>query len=319
MFRGIDISAYQGDIDYDKLNVDFVIIRAGYGQKTIDKKFKRNIEACNKRGIPCGVYWFSYALNADMARKEASACLTAIAPYKISYPVCFDFEYDSVTYAAKKGVKVTKQLASDIAVAFLSAVENAGYWAMNYTNLDFSKRYFDDRVMKRYDIWAARYTSKETDIAVNAGLWQYSSKGKVVGIKGNVDMDISHKDYPALIKIKGHKVSGSAPKDAPALLIAKDSYTMPAMYKCVFDAQYYLNRYDDLKEAIGADGNKLFEHFRMFGMREARVACAEFDVTKYRAAYKDLDAAYGDDWTAYYVHYILVGKQEIEEGKRAKF
>lgn len=106
MFKGIDVSAYQSDIDYDKLKVDFVIIRAGYGQKTIDKKFKRNIEECNKRGIPCGVYWFSYALNANMARNEAKACLAAIAPYKIEYPVCFDFEYDSVTYAAKKGVKV---------------------------------------------------------------------------------------------------------------------------------------------------------------------------------------------------------------------
>lgn len=91
------------------------------------------------------------------------------------------------------------------------------------------------------------------------------------------------------------------------------------MYKCVFDAQYYLDRYDDLKEAIGADGNKLFEHFQRFGMREARVANAEFDVTKYREAYKDLNDAYGDDWTAYYIHYILAGKQEIEEGKRAKF
>lgn len=319
MYKGIDISAWQGDIDYDKLKVDFVIIRAGHGQKTIDKKFKRNIEECNRRGIPCGVYWFSYALNPDMARKEAKACLTAIAPYKIEYPVCFDFEYDSVTYAAKKGVKVTKQLASDIARAFLSEIEAAGYRAMNYTNLDFSKRYFDDQVMKKYDIWAARYTSKETDIAVNAGLWQYSSKGKVVGIKGNVDMDISHKDYPALIKIKGHTTSANTPKDAPALLFARDSYKIPEMYKCVFDAQYYLDRYDDLKEAIGADGNKLFEHFQRYGMREARVANEEFDVTKYRAAYKDLDDAYGDDWTAYYIHYILAGKQEIADGKRGCF
>ena len=94
MFNGIDVSAYQGDIDYDKLKVDFVII--------------------------------SYALNANMARNEAKACLTAIAPYKIEYPVCFDFEYDSVTYAAKKGVKVTKQLASDVARAFLSEIEAAG-------------------------------------------------------------------------------------------------------------------------------------------------------------------------------------------------
>lgn len=316
MFKGIDVSAYQGDIDYDKLKVDFVIIRVGWGKGTIDKKFKRNIEMCNKKGIPCGVYWFSYALNPEGAKKEAEACLAAIAPYKITYPVCFDFEYDSVTYAAKKGVTVTKKLASDIARAFLSRIEAAGYWAMNYTNLDFSKRYFDEQVMTKYDVWAARYTKKETDIAVTAGIWQYSSKGKVVGISGNVDMDISHKDYPALIKAKGHTVSEKT-QDTPQLTIAKDSYKIPDMYRDIFDADQYYRRYPDLQEAIGADGQKLFEHFCLYGMREARIA-SDFNVVKYRHSNPDLDAAFGDDWPAYYVHYMLAGKKEIAEGKRAQ-
>lgn len=321
--KGIDVSKYQGDIDFNALkntDVKFVIIRAGWGQNNIDGKFKRNIEECNRLGIPCGVYWFSYALNPSQAKAEAKACLTAIAPYKIQYPVCFDFEYDSVTYSVKKGVNVTKESASAIAKAFLSTIEEAGYWATNYTNLDFSKRYFDDYIMTKYDIWAARYTSTPKDIAANAGLWQYSSKGSVPGIKGNVDMDIAHKDYPALIAAKNRKTTGGG-QNTSLLVLQKDNYTVPSMYKLVFDAQYYLNKYTDLQKAFGkkVTERQLFEHFYNFGMKEARQGKADFDVVKYRKAYPDLDAAFKDEWSAYYVHYITAGYNEIAQGKRKDF
>lgn len=320
MFNGIDVSSYQGDIDFEKLNVDFVIIRAGWGQKTLDKKFRRNIEACNKKNIPCGVYWFSYAYTAEMAKIEAKSCLAAISPYRITYPVCFDFEYDSVSYAAKHGVNVTKKLASDISIAFLREIEMAGYWPMNYTNLDFYNRYFDDRV-KKYDLWAARYTQKEKDIVNGAGLWQYSSTGRVDGINGNVDLDKSFKDYPALIKIKGHTTAAEKPKDAPELNVSKDAYKIPDIYRSVFDAGYYYNRYQDLRDAFGpkATSQQLFEHFVTYGMREGRNACFGFDVKKYREKMSDLNEIYGDDWQAYFLHYMLVGKQEIAEGKRSSF
>lgn len=321
--KGIDVSKYQGDIDFYKLknsDVKFVIIRAGWGQNNIDGKFKRNIEECNRYNIPCGVYWFSYALNPAQAKAEAKACLTAIAPYKLSYPVCFDFEYDSVTYSVKKGVNVTKESASAIAKAFLSEIEAAGYWATNYTNLDFSKRYFDNYVMTKYDVWAARYTTVAKDIAVNAGLWQYSSKGSVPGIKGNVDMDIAHKDYPALIAAKNRKTTGGG-NSKSLLVLQKDNYTVPSMYKLAFDANYYLNKYPDLQRAYGDNPVDwtLFEHFYNFGMKEARQGCADFDVIKYRQAYPDLDAAFKDEWSAYYIHYIIVGANEIAQKKRKDF
>ena len=321
--KGIDVSKYQGDIDFNKLknsDIKFVIIRAGWGQNNIDGKFKRNITECNRLGIPCGVYWFSYALNPEQAKAEAKACLTAIAPYKLQYPVCFDYEYDSVTYSVKKGVNVTKESASAIAQAFLSEIERAGYWATNYTNLDFSKRYFSNYIMTKYDVWAARYTSTEKDIALTAGLWQYSSKGKVVGIKGNVDMDIAHKDYPTLIANKNKKTTGGG-SNKTVLVPQKSDYTVPDMYKLVFDANYYLKKYADLQQAFGSTPTErqLFEHFYLFGMKEARVAIDTFDVTKYRKAYPDLNAAFGDDWSAYYVHYITAGAKEIAEGKRKGF
>ena len=321
--KGIDVSKYQGDIDYNKIknsDIKFVIIRAGYGQNNIDGKFVRNITECNRLGIPCGVYWFSYALNPAQAEKEAQSCLSAIKPYKLQYPVCFDFEYDSVSYSVKHGVNVTKESASAIAIAFLSEIEKAGYWATNYTNLDFSKRYFSNYVMTRYDVWAARYSSTPTDIAKTAGLWQYSSKGKVAGISGNVDMDIAHKDYPTLIANK-NKNNSSNNKSSTTVQPGNGYTSVPDMYKLVFDAKYYLNKYPDLQAAFGSNvtDSKLFEHFYLFGMKEARQGCATFDVVKYRNVNKDLDAAFKDEWSAYYVHYITVGANEIAQGKRAKF
>ena len=318
--KGIDVSKYQGDTDFNTLkksDIKFVIIRAGWGQNNIDGKFKRNIEECNRLGIPCGVYWFSYALNPTQAKAEAKACLTAIAPYKLQYPVCFDYEYDSVTYSVKHGVNVTKESASAIAKAFLSTIESAGYWATNYTNLDFSKRYFDQYIMTKYDAWAARYTSTAKDIAATAGLWQYSSKGSVPGIKGNVDMDIAHKDYPALIA----KLNQKSSNNNSLLVLQKDNYKVPDMYKLVFDADYYFKKYKDLQQAFGLNvtERQLFEHFYNFGMKEARQAKADFDVIKYRKAYPDLDAAFKDEWSAYYIHYITTGANEITSGKRKNY
>lgn len=202
----IDISKWQGDVDFAKLKgkVDGVIIRAGYGQNNIDEKFKRNISECNRLGIPCGVYWFSYAYTEEMAKKEAEYCLAAIKPYKVELPVCFDFEYDSVEYAQKNGVGVGKTLATALCHAFCGVIEKAGYYAMNYTNGDYLSRYFDASTL-RYDLWYAAWPSKPDPNKPprECGIWQYSSKGSVPGISGNVDMNYAYKDYPAIIKKAG--------------------------------------------------------------------------------------------------------------------
>ena len=204
MKKGIDVSKWQGVIDWEKVKADgiqFVIIRAGYGKNNIDEYFERNISECNRLGIPCGVYWFSYAYNEEMARQEAQYCLEAIKPYKVEYPVCFDFEYDSVDYAKKKGVIITKALATKIADAFLSEIESAGYYAMNYANKDYLKNMFDMERLKKYDLWYA-YWSTNCD-RNDVGIWQYTSNGKVNGIQGRVDMNIAYKDYTAIIKRAG--------------------------------------------------------------------------------------------------------------------
>lgn len=220
VFKYIDISTFQGTPNFEQLkeHVDGVIIRAGYGQNAIDAQFKRNISECNRLGIPCGVYWFSYAYTEDMARKEAEYCLAAIKPYKVELPVCFDFEYDSVDKAAKNyGVTVDKALATALCHAFCGTVEAAGYYAMNYTNGDYLSRYFDASTL-RYDLWYAAWPSNPDpdNPPRQCGIWQYTSKGSVPGISGNVDMDYAYKDYPAIIKAAGlNKLSETPEADDP--------------------------------------------------------------------------------------------------------
>lgn len=219
--KGIDVSKWQGTIDWEKAKADgveFAMIRAGYGQGKLDECFKRNADECTRLGIPFGVYWFSYAYTPDMARNEAKFCLEAASKYALSYPVAFDFEYDSVDYAKKKGVTITKTLASALARAFLGKIEEAGYYAMLYANADYLSRYFDAELPKRYDTWLASWPSNpnpDNKPASAGGLWQYTSKGVVAGISGNVDMNYAYYDYPALIGYIPEPTPEPAPEPEP--------------------------------------------------------------------------------------------------------
>lgn len=230
----IDVSNHQGTIDWEKVKaagIDGAIIRAGYGRNNIDKQFIRNISECNRLGIPCGVYWFSYAYTAAMAKKEAEYCLAAIKPYRVELPVCFDFEYDSAVYAKKQGVDVSKSLATALVHAFCGAVEDAGYYAMNYANPDYLSRYFDSTVLQ-YDLWLAWYKSNPdltTPPREGAGIWQYTSTGAVDGISGNVDTNVAYKDYQSIIAKAGLNgvITVPAPEPEPAQSATTEQETAP--------------------------------------------------------------------------------------------
>ena len=215
--RGIDVSKHQGVIDWQRVKasgIAFAMIRAGYGAGTIDPRAHRNLSECNRLGLPCGAYWFSYAYTEEMARREAEACLAAVAPYRLDYPIAFDFEYDSVTRAARAGVTVTRALASRIARTFCETTEAAGHYVLNYSNRDFLGRYFDEDVQARYDLWLAQWP-KEPDLArpPECGIWQYTSTGRVPGIDGDVDLDVAYRDYPALTaRLRG---GGTTRDDGP--------------------------------------------------------------------------------------------------------
>lgn len=192
--KGIDISKYQKNIDWKVVKSDgikFAVIRAGYGINGVDEKFKKNIESCIENKIPVGVYWFIYAINEQEAVKNAEKCHSLIVPYKdkITMKVWCDFEYDTDYYARKRGVVFTKVLRTKVIKAFCERMKEYGYEVGVYANPDYLNNKLED--LSEYPLWLAGYGISESNAKKYAPLiWQYTSEGKVNGIKGNVDMDI---------------------------------------------------------------------------------------------------------------------------------
>lgn len=209
--RVIDVSVYQGDIDWAtvKNHIDGAIIRCGYGQdleKQDDTKFVRNVEACIKYGIPFGVYLYSYAKTAELARGEAAHVLRLLEPYKgrLSFPVYYDLEEAG-----------TESTAVQRAIVFGDIIEAAGYWCGIYANQNWWRNYLKDG-LNRFTKWVAKYSSsKPTGISGTYDMWQYSSKGSVPGIKGNVDMNYCYRDFPSQIRKASGKEEESGQEKAP--------------------------------------------------------------------------------------------------------
>lgn len=216
----IDISTFQKTPVFERVkgNVDGIMIRAGYGAGNIDAQFQRNASECNRIGIPCGAYWFSYALNPIMAKAEAERFLAAVKPYKMELPLAFDFEYDSVNYMKKNGVTPTKALCTSIAHAFCQTVEAAGYYVMLYANRDFLNNWFDPSV-SRYDLWYAAWPSvvDTKNPPRKCGIWQWGGSS-IPGITGDVDSNEAYNDYASIIRNAGLNrlsVSGIKPTAEP--------------------------------------------------------------------------------------------------------
>lgn len=198
-YSGIDVSKHNGKIDWNKLRgkIDFAIIRAGYGNNNIDTQLQNNIRGCEENGIAYGFYWFSYALSEQASIKEANFLCDIADKHNPTFPLCYDWEYDSDTYAKKKGVTMTNQSRLKFAKAFLKTIESRGYYAMIYSNADYLNKGFRE-LLNSYDLWFASWTAKKPEIKM--GIWQNSDKGIIAGIQGKVDSNISYIDYPSLIK-----------------------------------------------------------------------------------------------------------------------
>ena len=208
--RGIDISSHQGNIDLAALKsqIDFVIIRVGYGTSgTLDTKFKRNADLCVQLGIPFGFYWYSYALNVEGARREAEAFLNAIEPYKdkYSYGCWFDME-DADGYKRKNGMP-SNQTLREMCAMFCKIVESSGYYAGIYASSSWFNNQLNGDEIKPYDKWIAQWPTsggKQTALNTspdsrNSSMWQFTSAGKFNGYNGNLDTNYAYYDYPSLI------------------------------------------------------------------------------------------------------------------------
>ena len=202
---GVDVSTHNGAINWERAKnagVEFAMIRAGYGRNTIDGRFFYNISECNRLEIPCGVYWFSYASDVAGAIAEAEYCLSCVKPYKLEYPIAYDFEYDSVRYAKARGTTITKALASAMADAFLSTIEKGGYYAINYANPDYLTNYFNSDVTNKFALWLAAWNNNANPPR-DCAIWQYGISDNVAGFSGAVDANRCYIDFPKIIREAG--------------------------------------------------------------------------------------------------------------------
>ena len=187
--KGIDVSRYQGKIDWQRVKaagIEFSIIRAGYGmyENQIDPRFAANMAGAKAAGIPVGVYWYSYAVSPDEARREAEVCLKALEPYRaqIVLPVALDFEDK-----CQNGLTADESAA--ICAKFLAAVGAAGYRPMLYSFSSWLQTRLRADSLKSYPRWVA-HTGVTAPVCSEPYLvWQYDHHGRVDGISGEVDLN----------------------------------------------------------------------------------------------------------------------------------
>lgn len=209
MKNGIDVSQWQGTINFNSVKTDFVIIRAGYGKESsqIDTCFEANYKGCKAHNIPCGAYWYSYAMSVADAEKEAETCLRALRYKQFEYPIYYDVE-ESRQFA------LGKSAVSDIIKAFLRKVESKGYFVGLYMSASQLTNYVTDDIKQRYAIWVAHYGVNKPSYVGQYQMWQKSSTGIKQGINGVVDIDECYVDYPELIKSVG--LNGFKAESSPA-------------------------------------------------------------------------------------------------------
>ena len=193
--KGIDVSSWQGKPDWPKVSnsgVKFAILRI-HQKSGVDTSFEHNYKGCKSNGILIGGYKYSYALTPAQAIDEAEDVLSVLGGRGLDFPVFYDLEWSQQRSLGKQAIE-------NVAIAFLTRIKKAGYKVGIYCNLDWYNNVLSD-ALKQYDCWIARYPADDngtvqTRLKPSVGVgWQYSSKGKVPGISGNVDMDVFYKDY----------------------------------------------------------------------------------------------------------------------------
>jgi len=196
---GIDVSAYQGDVDWPEVaasGVKFAFVRLGYrgyadGSLKEDAYARKNLEGASAAGIPVGAYFFSQAISVEEAEAEAAYALEILAGTELDLPLVFDWEY--VSDEARTG-QVDRETLTECTLAFCRAVENAGYKAMIYFNIYQSQELLELEALTEYAWWLAKY-DMETPFPCRVDVWQYTDVGSIPGIRGNVDINLLFTDF----------------------------------------------------------------------------------------------------------------------------
>lgn len=200
---GMDVSQHNGKINFKKAKrdgIEFVFIRVGYTGYTkssfslnLDKKYKTYIKDATKAGLKVGVYWYSQSTKVSEAKKEAKALLKAIKGYSITMPVVFDYEFADTKKGRLDSAKLSKTNMTANALAFLNTVSNAGYDACIYASENFlGEHIYANQISSSFKVWLANYSSK-TNYNGDYEFWQHTAKGRVSGMRGNVDINFWYK------------------------------------------------------------------------------------------------------------------------------
>ena len=198
--RGIDVSTWQGDIDWARVKesgIDFAIIRAGLrgyesGNLFEDDMARSNLYGATSNGIPVGVYFYSQAVTPAEGKAEAEKILEIISGYDVTWPIVIDVELDSAESARANRLSAAQR--TDVVIAFCERILEAGYTPMIYGNMRMLCGELEPERLDKYEKWLAQYYNKPR-YPYDFGIWQYSSTAQVRGISGNVDVNIAFKDY----------------------------------------------------------------------------------------------------------------------------
>ncbi len=203
--EGIDVSQYQGVIDWDlvKDNIDFAILRCGYGQDIPgqdDPTFKRNADECTRLNIPFGVYLYSYAQNERDAISEAKHILRLVQNYKMSYPIYLDLEDPKILRLSNDQIERNCR-------AWANEMEKSKYYVGFYASYNWWNTKLTGPLFKRYTRWIARFND---ELGVSGfDMWQYTDRGRVLGINALVDRNIAYKDFENIIVSGGFNNYGN--------------------------------------------------------------------------------------------------------------
>ncbi|MBQ4154204.1 MAG: hypothetical protein IJE01_03270 [Clostridia bacterium] len=218
---GIDVSKWQTNINWEKVKADgndFVIIRVGYSEVK-DPRFEEHYAGAVAAGLHVGVYMYSYAVTIEEAKRDARDVLNWLSGKSIDYPIYYDIEDEAYQGANK----LTTRQRTDIALAFVNGIKEAGYYPGVYSNLNWFKNYlYLDEIQAACDTWIAHYKYVNgtwvdgewvlPDYAsLGYGMYQYTQEGVVSGVSGAVDKDVSYKNYPKIIRELG--LNGFAPAE----------------------------------------------------------------------------------------------------------